>query len=91
LIAEVMTPKQNIDGTVPRRSRQRETGLTSRREVPEVPLRVPGRILPLAIRLIRRRRIDGGSGTSGMMIVNVYILDEDNETAWLRRQRPGRD
>jgi hypothetical protein len=26
-----------------------------------------------------------------MMIVSVYILDEDNETTWLRRQGPGRD
>jgi len=26
-----------------------------------------------------------------MMIVSVYIIDEDNETAWLRRQGPGRD
>jgi len=60
-----------------------------RREVPEVPLRVPGSILPLAVRLVCRRRIDGSSCTSGMMVVNVYILDEDNETAWLRRKGPG--
>jgi hypothetical protein len=26
-----------------------------------------------------------------MMIVNVYIVDEDNETAWLRWKGPGRD
>ena len=26
-----------------------------------------------------------------MMIMSVYIIDEDNETAWLRRQGPGRD
>jgi len=26
-----------------------------------------------------------------MMIVSVYIVDEDDETAWLRWQRPGRD
>ncbi len=26
-----------------------------------------------------------------MTIVSVYILDEDNDTAWLRRQGPGRD
>ena len=24
-----------------------------------------------------------------MIIVSVYIFNEDNETAWLRRQRPG--
>ena len=69
----------------------RETVLMSRCEVPEVPLWVPGRIFPLAVRLVCRRRIDGGSPTSGMMIVSVYIIDEDNETAWLRRQGPGRD
>jgi len=26
-----------------------------------------------------------------MMIMSVYIIDEDNETAWLRGQGPGRD
>jgi len=26
-----------------------------------------------------------------VLIVSVYVVDEDNETAWLRRQRPGRD
>jgi hypothetical protein len=26
-----------------------------------------------------------------MMVVRVYVVDEDNETAWLRWQRPGRD
>jgi hypothetical protein len=26
-----------------------------------------------------------------MMIVSIYIINEDNETTWLRRQGPGRD
>jgi len=26
-----------------------------------------------------------------MLIVSVYVLDEDDETAWLRRQGSGRD
>jgi len=26
-----------------------------------------------------------------VLIVSVYVVDEDDETAWLRRQRPGRD
>src|SRR5260370_18865690 len=68
-----------------------ERHLTSRREVPEVSLRIPGRILPLAVRLVCGRRIDGGPGTSGMMIVSVYIVDEDDETARLGWQGPGRD
>ena len=79
------------------RFKQRILGLgrnvlsSPRREVPEVTLWIPGRIFPLAVRLVCGRRIDGGSGTSGMMIVSVYIIDEDNETARLRRQGPGRD
>ena len=30
-------------------------------------------------------------GASSMMIVSVHIIDEDNETAWLCWQGPGRD
>ena len=65
-----------------------ERHLTSRREVPEVPLGVPGRILPLAIRLVCRRGVDDGSGTFGMMIVRVYIVHEDNQTSGLSWQGP---
>src|SRR2546426_8334698 len=65
--------------------------LTSPRgDVPEVPLGVPDRILPLAVWLVFRRRFDRGSGALGVTIVSVYIVDEDNETAWLRRQGSGR-
>jgi len=64
---------------------------SSRREVPEVSLRVPCRILPLSVRLVCRRRIYRGSGTLSMTIVIVYVVDEDNETAWLSRKGPGRD
>ncbi len=45
----------------------------------------------MAVRLVCRRRVDGCSGALGMMIVDVHIVDEDNETSWLRRQGPGRD
>jgi hypothetical protein len=61
------------------------------REVPEVPLRVTSRILPLAIRLVCRWRVDGSSGTFSMIVVSIYIVDEDDESAWLCWQRPGRD
>ena len=64
---------------------------SSCREVPKISLRVPSRILSLAVRLVQGRRIYSGSGTLGMMIVNVYVVDEDNETAWLCREGPGRD
>jgi len=73
------------------KSGQRTVLTSPCREVPEVPFRVPGRILSLAIRLVCGRRIDGGSGTFGMMIVTVYVLDEDDETAWLSWQGPGRN
>ena len=59
--------------------------MSSRREVPEVPLGVPDSILPLTIGLVGRRRIDDRSCTFGMMIVTVYVLDEDDETTWLGR------
>src|SRR5947209_18038723 len=64
---------------------------SSCREVPKISLRVPSRILSLAVRLVQGRRIYSGSGTLGMRIVNVYVVDEDNETAWLCRGGPGRD
>ena len=65
-----------------------ERHLTSRREVPEVSLRIPGRILPLAVRLVRGRRIDDRTCTFGMMIVRVYIVHEDNQASGLSWQGP---
>src|SRR5438445_12732911 len=72
--------------------RVREILLTSsRRKVPEVSLRIPCRVLPLAVRLACWRRIYGGSDTLGLMIVRVNVVDEAYAPAWLRWQRPGRD
>ena len=85
--------RQSEPETSPRQSRggHGDRLRSPRREVPAVPLRVPGRILPLAVRLVCRRRIDRRSGASGVTKVGVYTVDEDNEAAGLCRQGPGRD
>ncbi len=63
-----------------------ERHLTLRREVPEVSLRIPGRILPLAVLLVCGRRIDDRVCTFGMMIVRVYIWGRRDESRSLSRR-----
>lgn len=57
-----------------------------RREVPNVPLRVTGRVFALAVRLVGRRRFNRDPRLPSALKVSIDVVDKHDETARLSQK-----